>query len=371
MTWAGWAEGRNAKANAKGRWRQVRDFDALGPRGGLADAGQVVAFASNDYLGLSAHPQVLSAGHDALQRWGAGAGASRLVSGSRPVHRELETQLAGWKGTESAVLFPTGYMANLGVLSALAGPDVLICSDAFNHASIIDGCRLAASLGAQVKVYRHVDLDALASLLAATTTRAVVVTDSVFSMDGDEAPVEELARLCDRYGALLVLDEAHAVLGHHLSPLPCEVLRVGTLSKTLGSLGGFVAGRRTFMDLLVNRSRAFIYTTAPSPVSAATALAALGILQSEEGEALVARLARHVATLRPGATSPIIPVVIGSEEAALAASSALLEEGIFIPAIRPPTVPPGTCRLRVTVSAAHSDEEVGRLRRVLARHGWV
>jgi 8-amino-7-oxononanoate synthase len=373
MTWEGWAEGRNAKARAKGRWREVRDFDALGPRGGLADGRRVVAFASNDYLGLSAHPEVVAAGHDALRRWGAGAGASRLVSGSRPVHRELEAQLAGWKSTEAAVLFPTGYMANLGVLSALAGPDVLICSDALNHASIVDGCRLAGALGAQVKVYHHVDTEAVAGLLAGTEakTKAVVVTDTVFSMDGDQAPVEELARVCGRYGALLVLDEAHAVLGPHYSQLPCEVLRVGTLSKTLGSLGGFVAGKQAFVDMLINRSRSFIYTTAPSPVSAATALAAIGILRSEQGARLVARLAGYATTLRPGATSPIIPVVVGSEEAALAASSALLEEGIFVPAIRPPTVPPGTCRLRVTLSAAHSDEEVEHLRSMLARHGWV
>jgi 8-amino-7-oxononanoate synthase len=371
MTWSDWAEGRNHKARAKQRWRSPVDFDGMGPRGALGGRGTVVSFASNDYLGLSAHPKVIAAAHVALDRWGTGSGASRLVSGSRPVHSELEGELADWKGCAAALLFPTGYAANLGVLSSLAAPGVLICSDERNHASIIDGSRLASALGAAVVAYPHSDVAAVSALLAGTGGRAVVATDSVFSMDGDVAPVVELAEACSRYGALLVLDEAHDVLGPHHRDFPCEVLRVGTLSKMLGSLGGFVAGPRALVEMLVNRCRSFIYTTAPAPANAAAALAALQVLRSDEGLELLARLLDHATRLAPGRQppSPIVPLVLGAEQAALAASSALLERGIFVPAIRPPTVPPGASRLRVTLSAAHTDDEVARLAGALEELG--
>jgi 8-amino-7-oxononanoate synthase len=376
VRWAEWAEAKNAKARAKGRWRKLADFDAIGPRGRLNDGSLVVSFASNDYLGLSGHPAVLAAAHDAIDRWGAGAGASRLVSGSRPVHSELEAALADWKSSETALVFPTGFAANLGVLSAIAGPQVLICSDELNHASIIDGCRLAKNLGAVVEVYPHCDVDAVCKLLSSASGRAVVVTDAVFSMDGDLAPLNELAQACSEHDALLVIDEAHSVLGPHFSDLPCEVLRVGTLSKTLGSQGGFVAGKRLMTEMLVNRSRSFIFTTALAPANAAAAKAALEVLRSQEGEQLLGRLAGHVArfngtgtTGTGAALSPIVPVVVGGEQEALAASAALLEEGLFVPAIRPPTVPPGTSRLRVTLSAAHSDQEVLQLLSALERLG--
>lgn len=376
MSWAEWAEAKNAKAGAKGRWRKLADFDAIGPRGRLNDGRLVVSFASNDYLGLSAHPAVLAAAHDAIDRWGAGAGASRLVSGSRPVHSELEAALADWKSSETALVFPTGFAANLGVLSAIAGPQVLICSDELNHASIIDGCRLAKNLGAVVEVYPHCDVDAVSKLLSSATGRAVVVTDAVFSMDGDLAPLNELAQACSEHDALLVIDEAHSVLGPHFSDLPCEVLRVGTLSKTLGSQGGFVAGKRFMTEMLVNRSRSFIFTTALAPANAAAANAALEVLRSKEGEQLLGRLAGHVACFTGTGTagigpvlSPIVPVLVGGEQEALAASAALLEEGLFVPAIRPPTVPPGTSRLRVTLSAAQSNQEVLQLLSALERLG--
>jgi len=369
VTWAEWAEAKNAKTRAKGRWRTLADFDAIGPRGFLSDGGRrndgstVVSFASNDYLGLSAHPAVLAAAHDAIDKWGAGAGASRLVSGTRPVHSELEAALADWKSSEAALVFPTGYTANVGVLSAIAGPQVLICSDELNHASIIDGCRLAKSLGAVVEVYPHCDVDAVSKLLSSASGRAVVVTDAVFSMDGDVAPLDELARACSQHDALLVVDEAHSVLGPHFADFPCDALRVGTLSKTLGSQGGFVAGRRLMTEMLVNRSRSFIFTTALAPSNAAAAKAALEVLRSPEGEQLLARLAGHVArfTGTGPVLSPIVPVVVGGEQEVIAASGALMEEGLFVPAIRPPTVPPGTSRLRVTLSAAHSDQEVLQL----------
>lgn len=371
MNWSESAQGRNAKARAKDRWRQTNDFDAFGPRGALGDGRRAICFASNDYLGLASHPAVLAAAHDAIDRWGTGAGASRLVSGSRPVHTQLELALADWKATEAALVFPTGYATNLGTLAALAGPQVLICSDELNHASIIDGCRLARELGARVEFFPHGDAGAVQALIAQWSGRAIVVSDAVFSMDGDSAPVEVLAQTCADHDALLVLDEAHSVLSPHVGPFPCEVLRVGTLSKTLGSVGGFVAGARVMTDLLVNRARPFIFSTALAPADAAAAKAAIEVLRSAEGAALVQRLESYAGRFRrPGAVlSPIVAVIVGTEQAALAASAALLDEGLLVPAIRPPTVPPGSCRLRVTFSAAHRDDEVRLLAEVLERHG--
>jgi 8-amino-7-oxononanoate synthase len=273
------------------------------------------------------------------------------------VHAELEAELAAWRSSEAAVLFPTGFAANLGVLSTFGGPGVRVCSDELNHASIIDGCRLSR---AEVAIYRHVDLDHLASLLAGAE-RAIVVSDSVFSMDGDVAPVDELAELCASSGALLVLDEAHAVLGPRPRLSGVAALRVGTLSKTLGSLGGFVAGPRAFVELLVNRARPYIFTTASTPADTAAALAALRVVRSPEGDALIARLACHVHRVASGHPSPIVPVVLGDEDRALEAAAALLEQGLLVPAIRPPTVPVGTSRLRVTLSAAHTEAEVTSL----------
>lgn len=356
----------------EGLWRAPRPFDASGPQGTLEGAG-VVSFASNDYLGLSAHPAVRTAAHEALERWGTGAGASRLVTGSRPVHTELEEELARWKHTEAAVCFPTGFAANLGVLSVLGGTGVQVFSDELNHASIIDGCRLSR---AAVAVYRHRDLGHLEDLLAVDVrprrTPALVVTDSVFSMDGDAAPLDGLVSICARYGALLVIDEAHGVLGPHLRASTSGtahpvVVRVGTLSKTLGALGGFVAASRDVVDLLINRARPYIFSTALPPADAAAALAAVRVLRSEEGDALLGRLASLVqkvidAGLAPAEhPSPIVPVILGSERAAIDASATLLERGLWVPAIRPPTVPAGTSRLRVTLSAAHSDNDVTRL----------
>ncbi len=377
-TWPDRIRAELAQVADEGRWRAPREFDARGPTGVL-EGTDVVSFASNDYLGLSVHPTVVAAAGDALERWGSGAGASRLVTGTRPIHGELERALAEWKDTEAAVCFPTGFAANLGVLSVLGGPSVQVFSDELNHASIVDGCRLSRSA---LAVYRHADLAHLESLLRSADGERVapklVVTDTVFSMDGDVAPLHQLLDLCERYDALLVLDEAHAVLGPALPAAPSDwaranVVRVGTLSKTLGALGGFVAGSRDVVDLLVNRARAYIFSTALPPADAAAAAAALRVLRSPEGEALVRRLAGLVERLSdaglasPGHPSPIVPVVFGPEHAALDASSALLAEGIWVPAIRPPTVPVGTSRLRVTLSSAHRDEDMQRLVTALVR----
>lgn len=361
--WSEWFTTQETEIKRSGRWRAPRSFDASGPVG-ILEGRTVVSFASNDYLGLTAHPKVKEAAADAAQRWGAGSGASRLVVGSRPVHHELEDAIAEWRSTESAVLFPTGFAANLGLLATLGSTGVVIHSDALNHASIIDGCRMARANGAVVHTYRHLDLDELAANLSAnSTSRQVVVTDTVFSMDGDVAPVDKLASLCAQYGALLVVDEAHAVLEPAPAPIVngAQVIQVGTLSKTLGALGGFVAGPKSLVDLLVNRARTYIFTTAPSPADSAAALAAIGILQSDEGQALRERLRQQIARVRPGHPSPIIPVILGEESAALAASQFLLERGLLVPAIRPPTVAVGSSRLRIALSAAHTDEQISSL----------
>jgi 8-amino-7-oxononanoate synthase len=368
VTWRDWAEAEGRAIRAADRWRKPRDFDAAGPEGKLAPDGRpVVSYASNDYLGLTQHPDVVQAAHAALDRWGAGAGSARLIVGSRPVHAELEAALADWKRTEGAVVFPTGFATNLGVMTTFGGPGVVVYSDELNHASIIDGCRLSRG---RVEVYRHADIDHLRDLLGTAPAggRRVVVTDTVFSMDGDVAPVEELVDTCIRHGALLVLDEAHAVLG----PDPgldavdgLDVLRIGTLSKTLGALGGFVAGPAALTDLVVNRARSYIFTTAPSPADAAAALAAVGVVRSSEGSALRAGLRENVERLRPGHPSPIVPVVLGDEARTLAAAAALLDQGMLVPAIRPPTVAPGTSRLRIALSAAHTPAQVDALRAAL------
>ena len=379
--WSAWVDQSCRVVEAAGQWRRPRTFDAKGPSGQLDDGSadsadhggsSVISFASNDYLGLSSHPDVVAAAHRALDRWGSGSGASRLITGSRPVHEELEDALASWKGCEQAVLLPTGFAANLSVLSVFGAEGAHVFSDEFNHASIIDGCRMAR---AAVTVYRHGDLGQLDSALRACPGRPVIVSDTVFSMDGDEVDLEGLVDVAARHQALLVLDEAHAVLGPEL-PGPArrrsvDILRVGTLSKTLGALGGFVAGPSRFVDLLVNRARPYIFTTAPTPADAAAALAAVRIVRSDEGDVLRSRLAAHVARVavavgRSGHRSPIVPVIVGEEIDAVSASTDLLSLGLWVPAIRPPTVPPGSSRLRITLSSIHTDEQVARLVRALA-----
>jgi 8-amino-7-oxononanoate synthase len=353
VTWEAWAEAEARSITDAGRWRAPSAVDP-----------HLVNFASNDYLGLTQHAAVIAAAHAAIDEYGTGSGSARLIVGSRPVHHELERELAAWKGAARAALFPTGFATNLGVLTTFGGPGVLICSDELNHASIIDGCRLAH---AEVAVYRHNDLDHLQTLLRDRgARRALVVSDTVFSMDGDRADLGALVDVCARDDALLVVDEAHAVLGPDLADPPANVLRVGTLSKTLGALGGFVAGPARLVELVENEARPYIFTTAPTPADTAAALAALRVLQSPEGEALVARLRTLVDRVRPQHPSPIIPFVVGEESAALAAAQALRARGILVPAIRPPTVAPGTSRLRVTLSAAHSDAQVDALQRALA-----
>jgi len=357
MTWSSWVDAQLADVVGAGRWRQIRTLDGPGPEFTTADGTRVVSFASNDYLGLSQHPAVIAAGHLALDRHGAGSGSSRLIVGAKPPHDELEEALATWRGTERALLLPTGYAANLAVLTTF-GSSARIISDELNHASIIDGARLARS---EICVSRHNDVDHVEQLIAEAPGPVVVVSDSVFSMDGDLAPIAELSALCSRTGALLVLDDAHAVFDLVAPDPDAACIRVGTLSKMLGSLGGYVAASGPMIDLLVNRARSFIFTTASSPVDAATATAALAVRISPEGDELVDRLRRNVDRVSPGHSSPIIPVILGDEAVAMAAASELLERGILVPAIRPPTVPVGSSRLRIALSALHTFEQITML----------
>ena len=371
MTATGWdavADDALRAVAAANQRRAPRDLDGGRPDTVLSSTGQpVVSFASNDYLGLTQHPAVRAAARTAVDAYGTGSGSARLIVGSRPVHSRLEERIAAWRRTGAAVLFTTGYAANLGVLDTMGRWASVICSDELNHASIIDGCRLAR---APTRIYAHCDTAAVDRLLGDAGGPGIVVSDSVFSMDGDLAPLADLSSVCARHGALLILDDAHLVLDHPEPLHPgCRVLRVGTLSKAVGSLGGFVCGPETFTDLLVNKARSYIFTTAAAPASAAAAAAAIDVIDSGEGDRLKARLRANIDRIRPGHPSPIIPMIVGAEDRAVAASGALAAEGILVPAIRPPTVPAGTSRLRVTVSAAHTRDDLKRLTEALRGAG--
>lgn len=357
MKWAEWADERLTRLESAHLDRQVRDLTGRGVAVRDEDGRELVSFASNDYFGLTAHPEVMRAATEAIAEHGAGSGSARLIAGSRPVHSRLERELAAWKGEEAALLFSSGYTANVGVLSAFGTEGVTIFSDELNHASIVDGCRLAR---ADVVVYPHGDVAALRELMR-DARRSIVVTDLVYSMDGDVALIYDLADVCSRTGALLVVDEAHAALGPHPDLTGVEHVRVATLSKMLGSAGGFAASSETMIRLLLNAARSFVFTTAGSPADAAAALAALRILQSDEGEQLRARLRGLIGMLRPDSNIPIVTIPLGSEDAALDASRALYNAGMLVPAIRPPTVPPGGARLRISLSAANDEGQVEQL----------
>jgi 8-amino-7-oxononanoate synthase len=345
------------------------------------DSRPALSFASNDYLDLAGDPRVAAAAAEAAHRDGYGSSAARLVSGDLPAHRDLEARLAEFFGRPAALVFPSGYQTNLGVLTALAGPDDLIVSDALNHASLIDGCRLSR---ARVAVYPHGDVAAAAAALAGgpPSRRRLLVTESLFSMDGDAAPLTALARAAQEADAILVVDEAHAVGVHGpagrglcaAASIAPDVL-IGTLGKALGAAGGFVVGSAALRDYLVNRARTFIFTTAlPSPVAAAAARA-LAIAAGPEGDQRRSRLDELGRAMSPLAgrsaggqrpSGPIFPFLLGDNDRALAVSTELRRRSIFVPAIRPPTVPPGTARLRITLSAAHQPADLLRLMETLA-----
>jgi 8-amino-7-oxononanoate synthase len=359
----------------RGLYRQLRLVS--GPQGPrvLLDGRSVLLLCSNNYLGLADHPRVRGAAAEAAMRWGAGAGASRLISGNMKLHRRLEARLAEFKGYESALLFGSGYLANVGAISALARRGEVVFSDELNHASIIDGCRLSR---AGTFVYRHRDTEHLAwGLREAEGCGALIVTDGVFSMDGDIAPLEELVRLARSHDCRLMVDEAHAtgalgpggrgsVAAAGLSGQVDVVM--GTLGKALGSYGAYVCAGREIVDYLVNTARSFVFSTAPPPPVLAAALAALELLESHPHR--VDRLQANAATLRGalaaeglvagGSGTQIVPVEVGDAERTMELSERILERGVFAQGIRPPTVPEGSSRLRFTVMATHRAGELQR-----------
>lgn len=383
--------------------RSLRVVDQMdGPR--LTIGGRsFLNFSSNNYLGLARHPQVVEAAREVLSHWGAGATSSRLISGTTIIHGDLESALAAFLNKEAALLFPTGYMANLGVVTSLVGAGDAVVADRLSHASLIDAVRLS---GARLWVYKHADAaDAERVLKRAVSYRKrLLITESVFSMDGDFAPLMELAELCERYGAVGLVDEAHAIgvwgesgrgltAGQFIMSFPAATggessiddapptgalggddkgafdVMVGTLSKSLGSQGGFVAGSQELIDTLINKARAFIFTTGLSPVCVAAAQAALSLIQEdpkprERVQALSAKLREGLKALGfdlLGSESQIVPVLLGSPEAALACAGHLWEVGIFAPAIRPPTVHVGACRIRFSVTAEHTEKDIDQV----------
>jgi len=363
---------------ARGMRRMLRTVDGLQGPHILLEGREVFLLCSNNYLGLAGHPALVEASREATGRYGAGTGGSRLISGSMPPHAALEERLAAFKGVDGALLFNSGYAANTGIMQGLFGEDDVIFSDALNHASIIDGCRLSR---ARTIVYPHADAAALEALMDREASRRrgrwLIVTDGVFSMDGDLAPLPDLVRLKERHDALLMVDDAHGtgVLGaggrgtaEHFGCLGSIDLHMGTLGKALGAAGAYLAADRVVIDTLINRSRSFIFSTSLPPAVPAAARAALDIVASPEGE----RLRRELAANRElfarclqlggvdllGSVTQIVPVLTGEPAPTMAAAERLLACGVFLQGIRPPTVPPGRCRLRATVMALHRPEEL-------------
>jgi len=368
-----WIDRELLALEAKGLRRTLEPLG--GAQGPVIELGgrHLVNLCSNDYLGLAADGRLVQAAAAAAQREGAGAGAARLVAGDLPVHGALERRLADFKKTEAALLFSSGYHANAGVVPALAEREDAVFSDRLNHASILDGCRLSL---AKTLRYPHCDLGALARLLSETKARRkLVVTDAVFGMDGDAAPLAAMAELCERHGAMLYVDEAHAtgILGPtgagwaEAEGVTGQVdALMGTLGKALGSFGAFVAGSARLADWLTSRARTFIFTTALPPAACGAALAALDVVAGEPErrlhlDALSRRMKGGLSELgfdMARVVAPIFPVILGEEGVALEASRKLHERGYFARAIRPPTVPPGTSRLRISLTARHTEDQV-------------
>ena len=372
----GFIETELTKIKAAGLYRRLRRVD--GDQGATLsiDGREVVNFSSNNYLGIANHPELAAAAKAAIDRYGCGSGASRLISGNMTPHEELENRLARFKGTEAALVFNSGFQANTGVISTLAGESDAIFSDALNHASIIDGSRLAR---AKIFVYAHNDLDQLETELshAASFRRKLIVTESIFSMDGDEAPLTAIVELAEKYGAMVMVDEAHATgifgaggagvvqklgLGNRV------LVQMGTLGKALGGFGAYIAGSRGLCDLLINRCRSFIFTTSLPPAVMAMAMAALDLVRREPERRQA--LWNNCRSLKEGlrslgfelgaSESPILPLIIGDATECMRFSEKLLENGVFAQGIRPPTIPPGTSRLRITLMATHTREQIER-----------
>ncbi|MDO8427073.1 MAG: 8-amino-7-oxononanoate synthase [Deltaproteobacteria bacterium] len=362
-----------SKLTASGLKRQLKLVE--GPQGPrvFINGNAVILLCSNDYLGLANHPLVKEAAKDAIDRWGFGAGASRLVSGNMEPHIMLEERIRRFKGTESALLFNSGYNANLGAVCALSGRETDIFSDKLNHASIVDACVLSR---ANVKRYPNKDIGSLETQLKKSKARRkLIVTDGVFSMDGTIAPLKDIVSLLDRYNASLLVDDAHAtgVLGksgrgtlEHFGLSHPSIIQMGTLGKAVGAFGAYIAGPSELIDLLISKARPFIYTTALPPAVCAAAIKAIDII--DETPSLREKLWKNISIFKKGlegagldtmgSETQIIPVIVKSAERAMGISAKLLDKGVFIQGIRPPTVPEGTSRLRVTVTAAHTEEDL-------------
>ncbi|MDP3849098.1 MAG: 8-amino-7-oxononanoate synthase [Luteolibacter sp.] len=364
------------KLQTEGLLRSLQPLDSpAGPR--VTRSGRDLwNFASNDYLGLARHPEIEAALIEGVRRFGAGSAASRLVCGSLPPHRLLEDALAEAKLSDAALVFSSGFASSLGLIPAVVGKADFVVLDKLSHACLVDAARLS---GATLRVFPHNDMRKLERLLASIRAkepraRILVATESVFSMDGDLCPLREIVSLSETHGALLLLDEAHGfgVLGAHGMGLAEKeslqqrvTFQMGTLSKAAGLSGGYVAASREWIDLLVNRARSFIYSTAPPPALAHAAATALEIIRSGEGRSLRAKLRENISRISDSHT-PIIPRILGSNEAALSASAALADAGFMVPAIRFPTVPRGTARLRVSISAAHPPEAITALKAAMS-----
>jgi len=375
----------------QGLHRQLRRLDSPQTPHINLDGRTLLNFSSNDYLGLANEPALKAAAIEAVERYGAGSGASRLICGSLRPHDELEEALASFKGTEAALTFSTGYAAAVGTICALLGSDAVIILDKLVHASIVDAARLS---GAKLRVFAHNDVTDLEEILkwaaqraGNSATRPLVVTESVFSMDGDHAPMREIVELKERHGAWLMVDEAHGtgLYGPNRRGLAEELgvsgrieIQMGTLGKAIGSSGGYICGARELIEYLINRARSFIFSTAPVPAAAGAATAGIRLVQSENGKLRCNQLWQRVSEIREMLStrrvqfpvdrpSAILPLMIGDETKAVQAAANLLDRGILIPAIRYPTVARGQARLRLTVSAAHSAEDVKQLVAALAK----
>ena len=369
-----WLDTECATLEQSGLLRHLRTVRSA-PTGTInLDGRDVVLLGSNNYLGLSTHPKVITAAVEATRTFGTGASGSRLISGNSELYTTLEANLAEAKGTEAALVFSSGYAANTSVIPVLAGEGDVVLSDALNHASIIDGCRLSR---ATKKVYQHCDVEHLKTLLSESTAfrRRLIVTDGVFSMDGDIAPLPDICDLAAEHDAMVLVDDAHGfgVLGKdgggtvaHFGLEGEEIIQMGTLSKAVGALGGYIAGSHALIELLINRARGFIFTTGLPPATLAAANAALDLIRS--APELRQRLFSHAKRLKTALTelgytllpseTQILPVVLESPQRATSVAEALLAEGVFAPAIRPPAVPTGTSRLRLTVMATHTEAEI-------------
>ena len=357
-----------AELERRGRRRGRRVLES--PQGARIrlDGRDVISFSSNGYLGLANHPALRAAAHAAIDRWGVGAGASRLIVGNSEAHEQLEADVRAWLGRPAARIFGSGYAANTAVIATLAGPDDVVFSDELNHASIIDGCRLSRG---RVRIFRHRDLGHLeAALREERGRRRIVVSETLFSMDGDVADVAGLVSLARAHDAITIVDDAHAVGawgegGRGLAGPDADVV-VGTFGKALGVSGAFVAGGESVAELLWNRARSLVFSTAIPPMVAAAASAAVAIVQSAHGDAMRRNLFERIRGAGLG-DRQIAPVLVGDDARAMQCTGRLLDEGLFVQGIRPPTVPDGTARLRVSITAAHAPEDIERLRGALDR----